>query len=155
MVSASASILLFAASLAAAPADVENGQSGDLAKFQGTWAAMAGPKKNIPVTLEIRGARATVRITPPIGRPFTVTGGVKLDESTTPRSLDWVDFTGLDDQELPVIPGIYRIDGDELVICNGGPNNPRPAEFRRGEGALADVVTFRRVNADATPIATR
>jgi hypothetical protein len=50
----------------------------------------------------------------------------------------------LDDQEFPEILAIYELSGDELRICNGGPNNDRPTEFKAGDGCLADCLTFKK-----------
>jgi uncharacterized protein (TIGR03067 family) len=118
---------------------------GDLARLQGTWATQAGPKKNIPVTLRIKGHSVTVKVKPPIGRPITAEGEVAIDENVAPKALDWRKFTGGDDQEFPEVHAIYQLDGEELVVCNAGPNNPRPVEFRPGEGVLAEVLRFKRL----------
>ncbi len=127
----------------AAPA-ADNALSGDLARLQGRWSAQAGPQRNIAVELEIEGRQARVRITTPKGLKFHVRGAIKIDESAVPRALDWVDFNGLDDQELPDILAIYRLEGDTFQVCNGGPNNDRPTEFKPGDGILADLLVFAR-----------
>ena len=41
---------------------------------------------------------------------------VEIDETAKPRALDWVNFNGLDDQELPDILAIYRLEGDTLQV---------------------------------------
>ena len=71
-------------------------------------------------------------------------GEISLHEADRPRGLDWVKFTALDGQDMPEVLAIYELDGDTLRVCNGGPNNDRPKEFKPGDGALADVVVFRR-----------
>ena len=122
---------------------------GDLARLQGTWETQAGPKKNIPVTIQIKGHRVTVKVKPPLGRPITAEGEVEIDESVAPKALDWRKFTGGDDQEFPEVHAIYQLDGEDLVVCNAGPNNPRPVEFRPGEGVLAEVLTFKRLASES------
>ena len=42
-------------------------------------------------------------------------GEVKLDETTTPRQLDWVKLTGAYQQEFPPLLAIYTIDGDPFM----------------------------------------
>ena len=69
---------------------------------------------------------------------------MRLDETTSPRSLDWVNFSGADQQEFPQIPAIYKLDRDTFTLCNGGMNGTRPKEFKPGDGALADIVVFER-----------
>jgi uncharacterized protein (TIGR03067 family) len=132
-------------SLAAAAMAAERAPSGDLAKLQGRWTTMAGPHRDIAVRLEVDGCQATVRITTPQGLKIAVRGEIKVDESAVPRALDWVKFSGLDDQELPEIQAIYELKGDRFKVCNGGPNNERPKEFKAGDGVLADLLTFQRV----------
>ena len=138
-------LFVMALVLASVPAPAaENALTGDLAKLQGRWSAKAGAKRNLAVVLEIEGREAQVQITTPQGLKFQVRGEITVNESASPRALDWVHFNGLDDQEMPEILAIYRLDGDQFQVCNGGPNNARPTEFKPGDGALADVVVFER-----------
>jgi uncharacterized protein (TIGR03067 family) len=116
----------------------------DLAKLQGVWTTRAGPNKDIPVSIEIRGSVVTVRVAITKRRSIQAKGELVIDSAAAPKTLDWVKFTGRDDQEFPEILAIYELNGDILRICNGGPNNGRPCEFKAGEGALADVLTFKR-----------
>jgi uncharacterized protein (TIGR03067 family) len=122
---------------------------GDLARLQGRWVTRAGAAREIRVTLDVEGRQVTVGLVAPGGLRFQVRGEVRVDENASPRALDWVRFTGLDDQELPDIPAIYEIRGDSFKVCNGGPNNARPSEFKPGEGVLADVHIFERVRPGA------
>jgi uncharacterized protein (TIGR03067 family) len=81
----------------------------------------------------------------PEGETIKVKGEIKLNEKAEPRALDWVKFNGYDDQELPEIPAIYQLQGDTFKVCNGGPNNSRPTEFKSGDGILAGLVEFKRI----------
>ena len=126
--------------------------SGDLAKLQGTWQAQAGPGRVCPVTLEVSGCSVKVTVTPPIGPKIEASGELKLDESASPKALDWLRFTGEDGQDFPEVFAIYElVDADTLRVGNAGPSNPRPTEFVPGDGVLADVLTFRR---ESKPLAT-
>jgi uncharacterized protein (TIGR03067 family) len=120
---------------------------GDLARLQGRWVTRAGAKREVRVTLDVQGRNATVDIATPQGLKVRVRGEIRVDETTSPRALDWVRFTGLDDTELPDIPAIYEIKGGSFRVCNGGPNSARPSEFKPGEGVLADVHVFEREKA--------
>ncbi|MGZ3488223.1 MAG: hypothetical protein ACXVBY_15325, partial [Isosphaeraceae bacterium] len=82
----------------------------------------------------------------PKGLDFQVQGELKLDETTSPRSLDWKKLVGPDQQPLPEIAAVYKINGDTFTVCNGGFLGARPKEFKPGEGALADVVVFHRLD---------
>ncbi len=116
----------------------------DLTRLQGRWTARAGARREVRVILSIQGRRVDATFKTPQGVSFEVQGEVRLDETTSPRSLDWVNFSGADQQEFPQIPAIYKLDGDIFTLCNGGMNGTRPKEFKPGEGALADVVVFER-----------
>jgi uncharacterized protein (TIGR03067 family) len=129
----------------------ENAVAGDLARLQGRWVTRAGARRNIVVTLNVEGCKALVDITTPQGLKFRASGELRLDEKAAPRALDWVGFSGLDSQDLPEIPAIYEIKGDTFKVCNGGPNCPRPSEFKAGESILADIHVFERVKPAADP----
>jgi uncharacterized protein (TIGR03067 family) len=125
----------------------ENGPGavkGDLERVQGVWVTQAGPRKKYSVVLEIREATARVEIRTPQGLTIHAEGLVRIDDSVTPRALDWANFKASDGQQLPDVPAIYEFDGETLRVCNGGLNGRRPTEFVPGEGSLADVVVFRR-----------
>jgi uncharacterized protein (TIGR03067 family) len=119
-------------------------RQGDLGRLQGRWTARAGARREVRVILEINGRQATASIKTPSGVRLLLEGEVKLDEMTSPRRLDWIKFTGADQQEFPPLLAIYAIDGDRFTVCNGGLNGSRPTEFKRGDGILAEVVVFQR-----------
>lgn len=116
----------------------------DLGRLQGRWAARAGARKEIQVVLNIKGKNVDVSITTAQGIRLKAQGEVKIDEKASPRKLDWINFSGADQQEIPQIPGIYKLDGDKFTVCNGGMNGSRPKEFKPGDGVFADVVVFQR-----------
>ncbi len=121
-------------------------RDGDLGRLQGRWTAKAGARHEIHVVIEIKGRDVRAAIKTPQGLDFKVQGEVRIDETTSPRSLDWQKLTGPDQQPLPEIAAVYKIDGDTFTVCNGGFLGARPKEFKPGEGALADVVVFHRVD---------
>ena len=131
-----------------APAAEEAGPgTGDLGRLQGKWTTKAGARRDIQVAMEIKGHDVSVAIKTPQGLDFEVQGELKLDETTTPRSLDWKKFSGPDQQPLPEIAAVYKIDGDIFTVRNGGFLGRRPKEFKPGDGALNDLVVFRRPTA--------
>ena len=97
-----------------------------------------------------RGRQVDVAISTPQGIRVQAQGEVKLDETTSPRQVDWINFTSADQQEFPQIPGIYKLDGDTFTVCNGGMNGSRPKEFKPGDGVLSEVVVFQRERVAAT-----
>ncbi len=116
----------------------------DLGRLQGRWIARAGAKREVRVVLQIQGKQVDASIRTPQGIRFQVRGELKIDETTSPRSLDWIKFSGADQQEFPDIPAIYKIDRDKFTVCNGGLGGRRPKEFAPGDGILAEVVVFER-----------
>jgi uncharacterized protein (TIGR03067 family) len=116
----------------------------DLARLQGRWTARAGARREVRVGLEIKGQKATATVKTPHGVRLVFTGEVKLDATTSPRRVDWIKFTGADQQDFPPLLGIYTVAGDRFTVCNGGLNGSRPNEFKPGDGILAEVVVFER-----------
>jgi uncharacterized protein (TIGR03067 family) len=141
----SLSVTMVALSLIPAVGGTETtSKQSDLGRLQGRWTARAGARREVRVILEIKGRQATASIKTPSGVRLLLEGEVKIDETTSPRRLDWIKFTGADQQEFPPLLGIYAIDGDRFTVCNGGLNGSRPTEFKRGDGILAEVVVFQR-----------
>lgn len=104
----------------------------------------SGPGKQIQVVLTVRGRQVDAAISGPQGVRLQAQGEVKVDETTSPRRVDWVNFTTADQQDLPPLAGIYKLDATTFTVCTGGMNGPRPQEFKPGEGVLSEVVVFRR-----------
>ena len=130
-------------------------RAGDLDKLQGRWECRGGPKRDVSVSLEFKGETATLTLGTAAGLKIKAKGRLVLDESTSPKTLDWVGFKGLDGQEVPEILGIYDLDGESLKLCNGGFSGGRPAEFKPGEGPLAEVVVMGRpAEAREQPVAS-
>jgi uncharacterized protein (TIGR03067 family) len=119
--------------------------SGDLAKLQGEWTAMFGPQKNIPMVLKIEGNSVTLQITTAEGQQRESKGEIKLDEKAKPhKTIDWVKFTTPSGEPAPANRGIYMLSGDSITVCNGGPGNERPTEFKAGQGGPPQLLTLNR-----------
>ncbi|WP_435010894.1 TIGR03067 domain-containing protein [Tundrisphaera lichenicola] len=118
---------------------------GDLNRLQGQWEASVGRRKEFVVSLEVKGSEVSATITPKIGPKVKANGQLELDESASPRSLDWVKFSTADGTEVPTLHAIYRLDGEKLIIRSGGFNDDRPKVFEKGgEGCWTDVLVFNR-----------
>ncbi len=151
--SRSIAILFASALLLGAAPEREKECTGDLARIQGAWTAKAGPKRDFQVSLEIDGHAARFKIVTPKGIVIRAKGEVKIDETASPHALDWVGFRGVNAQELPDVLAIYELKGDTFRVCNGGPDNDRPTEFKPGDGLLAEVVTFERPTSKTKTVA--
>ncbi len=148
-------ILLVLLGLNVHAADKAVSRDGDLNRLQGRWTAKAGTRHEIHVVIEIKDRGVCAAIKTPQGVDFQVQGELKLDETTSPRSLDWMKLIGPDQQPLPEIAAVYKIDGDTFTVCNGGFLGTRPKEFKPGEGVLADVVVFHRLDTKDTRTGSR
>lgn len=134
--------LSFASCVCTARAD--DAPQGDLAKMQGKWKAMAGPERNIPLTMTIKGSAVTLAFTTPQGQDRELKGQIKLDETAKPKTWDWTKFTRPDGDLAQENLAIYELDGDSLKICSGGPGNERPSAFKAGDGGPPNLIVFHR-----------
>ena len=119
--------------------------TGDLAKLQGVWETKAGPLKDQPLRMTIKGTDLTLRYTIP-GRkePMVLEGRVALDESSSPRGMDWLDMH-IGKQELPAVYSIYELKDDSLRVRGSGAK-VRPTEFQDDDDVPRHrSLQFRRV----------
>jgi uncharacterized protein (TIGR03067 family) len=122
---------------------------GDLAKLQGKWKANVGPDKDIPIVVAIQGNSVTLTFTNRDGEKVEIKGEVKLDEKASPKACDWIHFKRPDGTDADPNLGIYKIEGDTFTVCNGGPNNPRPTEFKDGDNGPPNLLVLERVKDQA------
>jgi uncharacterized protein (TIGR03067 family) len=147
-----AAILILSTIIVAAddPKPKDDAPKGDLGKLQGTWTADAGPEKNIPIAITIKGNAVSLKVTTPNNGEFSSDGQVKIDEAAKPhKSIDWVKFTNPNGEVLPENLGLYEfVDADTLRVCSGGPGNERPTEFKAGDGGPPNLLVLNRKPAD-------
>src|SRR4051794_21484488 len=124
----SLSLLLVVIASGAAP----ESKQGDLTKLQGRWETKVGLRKATIVAIEIKGKAVAATISTPQGRKIQADGELKIDETVTPKALDWVKFTTIDGEEVPEMRAIYRLEEGRLYIRSGGFNDDRPSEFNAG-----------------------
>jgi uncharacterized protein (TIGR03067 family) len=146
LLSSAAGLALLAAPPAPTRADDKDKPKGDLARLQGTWTTKAGREGNIPVVLRIEGRAVTVKFTNPQGQDIEIKGQVAVDDAAKPhKTIDWVKFTNPMGEDAPDNLGIYTFEDDDTVkVCNGGPGNERPAEFKAGEGGPPQLFVMKR-----------
>lgn len=96
--------------------------SGDEKLLQGSWVVTHNEMMRVP-TPELVGRLHIYE-----GRRFRLDADsgseeFRVDEQSNPKRIDF------DDGRLPVIQGIYTLDGNRLTLCTGAPGRPRPTAF--------------------------
>lgn len=122
------------------------GLKGDLAKFQGEWTGKAGPERNIEISVTFKDHTATIHFTTPDGEERTMKGEADVDETAKPHpAITFKGFTRPDGTPAPENRGIYAFEGSDAVkVCNGGPGNDRPTEFKAGDGGPPQLIELKR-----------
>jgi uncharacterized protein (TIGR03067 family) len=125
----------------------EEAVAKDLQAFKGTWRLSAkeedGKKfreeeiKDVIGTIDGSGNVSVRR-----GGKVINEGTVKLDPTTTPKTID-VTFTAGERKGQSVL-GIYEIEGDVFRVCVARPGGGRPAEFSAKAGSGHIVVVYQR-----------
>ena len=146
LLTAAFALVVAATATAALADDAKATAKTDLDRFQGKWTTKAGPDKNADVAITIAGKAVTVTFASPDGQSIELKGELALDESAKPhKSIEWTKFANPMGEDLPDNHGIYAFEDDDAVkVCNGGPGNDRPAEFKAGEGAGPQLFVMKR-----------
>jgi RNA polymerase sigma factor (sigma-70 family) len=126
----------------AAPADVRT----DAQRLRGVWELVwsVNDGEKVPED-QVRGVRLELTDTAfrsdcagDLFRESTYT----IDPTRDPRRLD---FTNRGEFVPHLCQGIYRFEGDELVLCYPRPNAERPANFASEPGSGVTLTRWRRV----------
>jgi uncharacterized protein (TIGR03067 family) len=137
-----ASLTLLLASTMNASLLLADEPKGDLAKIQGTWTAPAGPNDEVIISMTVKDSIYTVTYDRGDGTNVELKGEIKLDEKTTPKTLDFVKTQRNDGDDSRDNLGIYTFDGETLKVCVGMPGNERPKEFTKGEDGAPMLLIF-------------
>jgi RNA polymerase sigma factor (sigma-70 family) len=120
----------------------------DKEKIQGTWQAVKMESEGREATEDevkkgkfvIKGDKlTTVR---PDG--FTSESDITIDPAQRPKTIDLVPQTGPDTEKGKTFRGIYKLDGDTLILCMNGPEMERPKEFKTEAGTQVMLITLKR-----------
>ena len=126
-------------------ADAKPEPKGDLAVLQGKWKAAVGPNKDRTIVITFKESKVEAKLTGENGDEMEFKGEFTINESASPKSIDFVKFKGSNGDEVGDNLGLYKVEGDSLTISVGGPGNARATEFKAGEGVDgAHLWTFTR-----------
>jgi uncharacterized protein (TIGR03067 family) len=142
------------AHVALKPAPVQGGQDAltepsDLQRFQGTWKVIDDRKSGRRMA---NTAGACLR--------FDGDQIVQLSEDVPTYRFRFRLRAELDPNGFDFLPqgrqiwderGIYRIEGNRIVLCYGGPGTPRPVRFHTQPDDAWRLVILERVDEDASP----
>jgi len=137
-------LVLLAAALPALADSKPDEKKGDLAKFQGEWKTKL---REIDLKLTIKEKKVVASFTNDEGKELSLDGEIALDETATPKRVDFLKFHGPNGNEMKDNLGIYTIEGEKITICLGGAGNDRPTEFKNGDGGTPTLVVLERTDA--------
>jgi uncharacterized protein (TIGR03067 family) len=83
------------------------------------------------------------RFTYVLGKGSTAEYTYTADPTKTPAEIDLVPAPG----GGPVVPGIYKIEGDTLTVCFTTPGAPRPTRFEKSDTPHVGLSVYKRVKA--------
>jgi uncharacterized protein (TIGR03067 family) len=138
-------ILLAGIAVAAPSGAPDEPKKSDLDRLQGTWTTIAVEFDGNKVPSDQIGMVKTrfkdKTYSQSLAGKEVETGGFAIDPSKDPKTIDMKILTGADagkDQ-----PGIYKFDGEQLVLCVAQPGAPkRPASFD-SKGSGSAIITMK------------
>jgi uncharacterized protein (TIGR03067 family) len=118
----------------------------ELGRHQGAWRVTSFISDGVQSPPEV--ARSIVRVVEGDhvvwkrgGKSFAGTT-VELDPVSEPKAIDVIPDGGRSRGKR--VPGIYKFDGDELIICMAGPDQDRPKTFEARKGSGRTLMRFKR-----------
>jgi uncharacterized protein (TIGR03067 family) len=117
----------------------------ELKALEGTWVLDAATLDGRDHTLDFEGMKLILK-----GGEYTIEFGENSDKGTftidPDKSPKWIDiktgakgpFKGL------TLPGVYKLDGEKLVLCCHADGKTRPAEFDAKSKTRNMLLTYKR-----------
>ena len=129
----------------AAGAAVAADPPADLKAFGGKWALHAATLSGRDHLDDFAGMTLTVT-----GEKYAIEFGVNSDHGTitvdAAKSPKWIDITTRKDGPFKgrTLPGVYKFDGDLLVLCLDSEAKARPTAFEAKEKTSVMLLTYKR-----------
>jgi uncharacterized protein (TIGR03067 family) len=118
----------------------------ELDRHKGVWRVTSFVSDGVEAPPEI--ARSIVRVVDGDhvvwkrdGKSFAGTT-IELDPTKEPKAIDVIPDGGRSKGKR--VLGIYRLDGDELIICMAGPDKDRPKTLEAAKGSGQTLMMFKR-----------
>lgn len=126
----------------------------EVKRHQGTWITTSSIFDGQPASPELVGSIRRIVTGDHVvwerdGKRFAGTA-IVLDPTKDPKTIDVIPDGGQNRGEH--VLGIYKLDGDTLMICMAGPAQPRPKEFKAEKGSGLSLRVFKRVNTSVRPL---
>jgi uncharacterized protein (TIGR03067 family) len=123
------------------------GAAKGLEPFQGRWAVMrqqdGGPIVPTGDYFEIEGGFVTIAVVAGVPGRFYVIDA--LDPTRDQPWIDWTAFDARDGMKIASQRGVYRLNGDTLILCMSRPGEDRPKEAGTEPGEGYSVIILRRI----------
>lgn len=134
--------VLAAVSGAIAAPGLKDDKNNDLKKLEGDWKIESWEQGGAPVRMNATWTFKGDKYTLDMGTNLEE-GTIKIDQGKKPATID-LEITGGNCQGKDQ-PGIYKFDGDTLIMCFAWPGTPdRPTEFQSTAPARTILVTLKR-----------
>jgi uncharacterized protein (TIGR03067 family) len=121
----------------------------ELKKFQGTWEAVSGESAGKPQPPEsVEGLTVTFqgdKFVSKKGDKVLQEGTIKIDPAKSPRQIDVIASSGPEADKAQL--GIYKFEGDRLIICGTPAGGQRPTAFKTDGDEKAHLIVARRAKA--------
>jgi uncharacterized protein (TIGR03067 family) len=119
--------------LSAGHLHAQDSTAARLAALQGDWTLVSAAARGQAISPP-PGIRHVVgdTVTVTINSQVFMQAIFKLDPSTTPHSIDYNVIGGTIQGEQ--LRGVYKLEGNRLTICMGGPSGRRANDFEAAEG---------------------
>lgn len=141
----------------AADATEEEVTKKEMAKLQGTWAAVSverGGKtlpdeevKKLDIRLTIKGDEFMLMPLASTGPEHFPHGNFRINPAKNPKTIDFaVQLPFNLAKKTSTVLGIYELDGDSLKLFQSRPDQERPVEFKTTPKSDLDIIVYKRVS---------